>query len=79
MCGLFFKTIKLKYAQLKHSEQALFQKVAAILREDCAFWVSTADEGLKAMKGNVMHFRDPDTEDVQKVGFYINFSMNALY
>lgn len=36
------------------------------MREDCAFWVSV-DENLKTVSGSMMHFRDPDTEDEQKV------------
>ncbi|KAH7699896.1 Protein C06A6.5, partial [Aphelenchoides avenae] len=42
-----------------------FQKAAALLREDCAFWVGT-NEALKAMRENMMIFRDPGTDDEQK-------------
>jgi len=38
-----------------------FQKVAALLREDCAFWVGT-NEALVAMKENMLLYKDPSTE-----------------
>lgn len=43
-----------------------FQKAASILREDCAFYTGT-DPTLKALNENMIIFRDPDTEDEQKV------------
>uniref|UniRef100_A0A915ENV5 Thioredoxin domain-containing protein n=1 Tax=Ditylenchus dipsaci TaxID=166011 RepID=A0A915ENV5_9BILA len=42
-----------------------FQKVAALLREDCAFWVGN-NQALTAMKENMVLFKDPDTQDEQK-------------
>lgn len=42
-----------------------FQKVASLLRDDCAFWVGS-DAALSAMKENMMSFRDPTTQDEQK-------------
>jgi endoplasmic reticulum resident protein 44 len=50
-----------------------FQKVAALLREDCAFWVGT-NEALKAMKENMLLFRDPDTQGEQKVCVFQEFT-----
>ncbi|CAG9533743.1 unnamed protein product [Cercopithifilaria johnstoni] len=59
------------FADKDSDEYRSFQKVATILREDCAFWVGI-DEDLKAVSRNMMHFRDPDTEDEQK--FMGNFT-----
>ncbi|KAL3079362.1 hypothetical protein niasHT_033248 [Heterodera trifolii] len=42
-----------------------FQKIAALLRDDCAFWVGR-DAALVAIKENMMLFRDPSTHDEQK-------------
>ncbi|KAI3411931.1 hypothetical protein GPALN_001989 [Globodera pallida] len=42
-----------------------FQKVAALLRDDCAFWVGL-DAALSAIKENMMSFRDPTTHEEQK-------------
>ncbi|KAL7078006.1 hypothetical protein ACQ4LE_002602 [Meloidogyne hapla] len=42
-----------------------FQKIAALLRDDCAFWVGR-DAALTAIKENMMSFRDPTTQDEQK-------------
>ncbi|VDN05326.1 unnamed protein product [Thelazia callipaeda] len=42
-----------------------FQRCAAILREDCTFWVRI-DQGLQSVTENEVYFRDPDTEDNQK-------------
>lgn len=42
----------------------IFQKIAALLREDCAFWVSSSSE-------NMLVFKDPGTEDEQKVNKYV--------
>ncbi|VDN20252.1 unnamed protein product [Gongylonema pulchrum] len=53
------------FASKDTNEFQNFQKVAAILREDCAFWVST-DSGVNSVEENVMNFRDPDTEDEQR-------------
>uniref|UniRef100_A0A2K6W3P1 Thioredoxin domain-containing protein n=1 Tax=Onchocerca volvulus TaxID=6282 RepID=A0A2K6W3P1_ONCVO len=53
------------FADKNSDEYRSFQKVATILREDCAFWVGI-NEDLKAVNGSMMHFRDPDTEDEQK-------------
>ncbi|EJW80578.1 thioredoxin [Wuchereria bancrofti] len=53
------------FADKNSDEYRSFQKVATILREDCAFWVGS-DENLKVVNGSMMHFRDPDTEDEQK-------------
>lgn len=43
--------------------------MAALLRDDCAFWVATAGgEALQGVGANdAMVFRDPGTEDEQKV------------
>uniref|UniRef100_A0AC34Q5G9 Thioredoxin domain-containing protein n=1 Tax=Panagrolaimus sp. JU765 TaxID=591449 RepID=A0AC34Q5G9_9BILA len=41
-----------------------FQKIAALLREDCVFWSGT-DEALKALNGNMLIFKDPGTGDDQ--------------
>uniref|UniRef100_A0A914LNB9 Thioredoxin domain-containing protein n=1 Tax=Meloidogyne incognita TaxID=6306 RepID=A0A914LNB9_MELIC len=48
-----------------------FQKIAALLRDDCAFWVGR-DAALTAIKENMMSFRDPTTQDEQK--FIGNFA-----
>ncbi|OZC11051.1 hypothetical protein X798_01877 [Onchocerca flexuosa] len=53
------------FADKNSDEYRSFQKIATILREDCAFWVGI-NEDLKAVSGSMMHFRDPDTEDEQK-------------
>ncbi|KAM3726001.1 Endoplasmic reticulum resident protein [Dirofilaria immitis] len=53
------------FADKNSYEYRSFQKVATILREDCAFWVGV-DRNLEARDGGMMHFRDPDTEDEQK-------------
>lgn len=42
-----------------------FQKIAALLRDDCAFWVGR-DAALDAMKENMMSFKDPTMQDEQK-------------
>jgi hypothetical protein len=48
----------------------VLQKIAALLRDDCSFWVGR-DAALSAMKENMLSFRDPTTQDEQKVYFYI--------
>lgn len=53
------------FANKDSVEYSNFQKAAAILREDCAFWVGN-DQALTAINGNMMTFIDPDTEDEQK-------------
>lgn len=53
------------YANKSSPEYKNFQKAAAILREDCAFWSGT-DQALSAINGNMLSFIDPDTEDEQK-------------
>nr|AVA09655.1 putative effector protein [Heterodera avenae] len=42
-----------------------FQKIAALLRDDCSFWVGR-DAALTAIKENMLLFRDPTTHDEQK-------------
>jgi hypothetical protein len=46
------------------------QKIAALLRDDCAFWVGK-DAALTAMQENMISFKDPDTQDEQKVETYL--------
>jgi hypothetical protein len=48
----------------------VLQKVAALLREDCIFWTGT-NEALKAMKENMLLYRDPSTDGEQKVGILL--------
>lgn len=49
-----------------------FQKAAGILRDDCVFWVSDGVE-------NTITFRDPGTEDEQKVFFFVSKFFYFLY
>jgi len=51
------------------------KKIAALLRDDCAFWVGR-DAALTAIKENMMSFRDPTTQDEQKV--FLFFEENFL-
>uniref|UniRef100_A0A914DZ56 Thioredoxin domain-containing protein n=1 Tax=Acrobeloides nanus TaxID=290746 RepID=A0A914DZ56_9BILA len=53
------------FANRDSEEYQNFQKVASLLREDCAFWVGT-NEALKAMNKNMLVFRDPGTDDEQQ-------------
>ncbi|KAI6214132.1 hypothetical protein M3Y94_00232600 [Aphelenchoides besseyi] len=46
-------------------EYQTFQKAAALLREDCAFWTGTS-EALQSVKENQLIFRDPSTNGEQK-------------
>ncbi|KAI6234601.1 Thioredoxin domain-containing protein [Aphelenchoides fujianensis] len=46
-------------------EYQAFQKAAALLREDCAFWTATG-EALQSTHENTLIFRDPNTNGEQK-------------
>uniref|UniRef100_A0A7E4V3C4 Thioredoxin domain-containing protein n=1 Tax=Panagrellus redivivus TaxID=6233 RepID=A0A7E4V3C4_PANRE len=46
-------------------EYANFQKIGALLREDCFFYSAT-DDALKSVNGNTLVFKDPGTDDEQK-------------
>ncbi|KAK0398241.1 hypothetical protein QR680_002493 [Steinernema hermaphroditum] len=52
------------FADRTSAEYGNLKKVASLLREDCSFWVAT-DEALKGVNGNLLKFRDPDTDDEQ--------------
>lgn len=43
-----------------------FQKVAALLREDCSFWIGT-DAALNEVSGNTLIYQDPSIDGEQKV------------
>lgn len=49
-----------------------FQKIAALLREECVFWSGT-DQALKAMNGNMLVFKDPATGEDQSVSFFRDY------
>lgn len=58
------------FANKNGPEYNNFQKIAALLREDCVFWLGT-DEALKALNGNMLIFKDPGTGDDQTVSLFI--------
>ena len=48
------------------------------MRDDCAFWVGN-DAALSAIKENMMSFRDPTTQDEQKVKKIFNLKENTFF